>query len=249
MKLGLNRTLAWSFALMLPVCAGAMAADVFDKPLDKQVVKLPADSDNPQAKPKRSCFTYPGFMVKEVDLGEVGADELSITPISKGGQKPFCGAKTANEIVIKGDDWSGYFEGVKGDFVFFTAEEGVNGGMLFAVFSGGNGKKLFEELAGTELFRAVGRRHDHALSQGAQIALLAVRRSQRVLAEDHGGDAARGCREAGLQQRLRKGNEENAEVRQGDSGNTNHYRLQRRGAILRRKADVCAADRACRMLA
>ncbi len=155
MKLGLNRTLAWSLALMLPVCAGAMAADVFDKPLDKQVVKLPADPDNPTAKAKRSCFVYPGFMVKEVDLGEVGADELSITPLSKGGQKPLCGAKTADEIVIKGDDWLGYFEGVKGDFVFFTAEDGVNGGMPFAVFSGRNGKKLFEESAGTELFRSI----------------------------------------------------------------------------------------------
>ena len=150
----LNTALVWAFALMLPVCAAAGGADVFDKPLGKQVVKLPADPDNPQAKPKRSCFSYPRFMVKEVDLGEEGAD-LSITPITKAGQRPSCDAKNVGEIAIKGDDWSGYFAGVKGDFVFFTAGDGVNGGMPFAVFGAKNGKKLFEESAGTELFRSI----------------------------------------------------------------------------------------------
>ncbi len=160
MLYSLNKMLAMSVALiLLPACAVAGGADVFDKPLDKQIVKLLADPDTPQAKPKRSCFYYPGFMVKEVDLGEVGADELAIAPIAKGGQKLSCDAKTAHEIVIKSDDWSGYFEGVKGDFVFFTSGDGVNGGMPFAVFNK-DGKKLFEETAGTELFRSI------ALSDG-----------------------------------------------------------------------------------
>ena len=146
MKYSLSGTfLSAAVLLSLPVSTSAGAADVFDKPLDKQVIKLPADPDNPQAKPKRSCFYYPGFMVKEVDLGEEGADELSITPSVKGGQKPLCNPKTAGEMIVKSDDWSGYFEGVKGDFVFFTAEDGVNGGLGFAVFGGGEGKKLFED--------------------------------------------------------------------------------------------------------
>ena len=154
----LNRTLVWSFAFMLPVCAGAggsgKSPNAFDRPLSKQIVPLPADPDNPQANPKRSCFYYPTFMAKEVDLGEEGADELSITPLTKGGQKPSCDAKNGGEIIIKSDDWSGYFAGVKGDYVFFTSEDGVNGGMPFAVFNK-NGKKLFEESAGTELFRSI----------------------------------------------------------------------------------------------
>jgi hypothetical protein len=154
MNLRLNTLLVMPFAVLLAVSTAASGADAFDKPLAKQVVKLPADPDNPQAKPKRSCFSYPGFMVKEVDLGEVGAD-LSITPITKAGQRPSCDAMNAGEIAIKGDDWSGYFAGVKGDFVFFTAGDGVNGGMPFAVFSAKNGKKLFEESAGTELFRFI----------------------------------------------------------------------------------------------
>jgi len=150
----LYRTLAWPFALALPVCA-ANAADVFDKPLDKKVVKLPADPDNPQNKPKRSCFYYPGFMAKEVDLGEVGAETLSITPVAKAGQKPSCDAKNAGEMVVDPKDWSGYFEGVKGGFVFFTSGDGVNGGMPFAVVDAKNARKLFDETAGTELFHAI----------------------------------------------------------------------------------------------
>ena len=84
----LKNWFVWPFAAMLAVSAAANAADVFDKPLDKNVVKLPTDPDNPQNKPKRSCFYYPGFMAKEVDLGEVGAETLSVTPIAKGGQNP-----------------------------------------------------------------------------------------------------------------------------------------------------------------
>jgi hypothetical protein len=141
--------------LTLPAGAATTSSDVFDKPLDKLVVKLPADHDNLQAKPNRSCSYYSGFMVKEVDLGEVGADELSITPIAKGGPKPSCEAKTAGEIIIKADDWSGYFEGAKGDFVFFTAGDGVNGGMPYAVYSAKTSKKLFEDSASTELFRSI----------------------------------------------------------------------------------------------
>ncbi len=142
-------------ALTLPLCAATTSAVVFDKPVDKQVVKLPADPDNPQAKPKRSCYFYSGFMVKEVDLGEKGAAMLSITPLAKSAQKPSCDAKTANEVVIKGHDWLGYFGGVKGEFIIFAAADGVNGGMPFAVYSAKTGKKLFEDSAGTELFRSI----------------------------------------------------------------------------------------------
>ena len=94
-------------------------------------------------------------MVKEVDLGEVGAETLSMTPIAKGGLKPSCVAKNVGEMVVNPDDWSGYFEGVKGGFVFFTSGDGVNGGMPYAVFSAKSGKKLFEESSGTQNFHSI----------------------------------------------------------------------------------------------
>ena len=184
--------------LTLPAGAATTSSDVFDKPLDKLVVKLPADHDNLQAKPNRSCSYYSGFMVKEVDLGEVGADELSITPIAKGGPKPSCEAKTAGEIIIKADDWSGYFEGAKGDFVFFTAGDGVNGGMPYAVYSAKTEQEIvrgFREHRTFPFYPIVEQRDDSSLHAGVSRPLFALCRCDGLLGEDQGCDVdiARRC--------------------------------------------------------
>src|SRR5512141_679145 len=94
-------------ALAMAFGAAAVAAPSsdFDKPLETKVVRLPADPANPQAKPKRSCFVYRDFMVKEVDLGEKGAYELAIAPNKKGNAA--CPKKLDGEMIIKWGDWSG----------------------------------------------------------------------------------------------------------------------------------------------
>ena len=52
---------------------------VFDKPMNTQVVPPAEEPGNPyQKEPKRSCYYYPNFMVKEADTGQKGADELAI---------------------------------------------------------------------------------------------------------------------------------------------------------------------------
>jgi hypothetical protein len=132
----------------------AAPAGQFDQPLAKTVVPLPADPANPQAKPARSCFTYPGFMAKQVDLGEVGAEEQTVTQFSRGAKPPACEARIKNEILIKPTEWSGYFDGAKGEFLFYDAGDGVNGGMPFAVFAK-SGKKLFEDSRQGDSFGAV----------------------------------------------------------------------------------------------
>jgi hypothetical protein len=116
----------------------------FDKPA--QVVRVPLrNPDDPQAKAKVSCFYFAHFMVKEVDLGEKGADQLSVLPLS-GTAKPPCRRENApDEKVVP--DWSGYFKGVKGDYVLFDADDGWNDGIGFAVIDGPSGKKLFEDVA------------------------------------------------------------------------------------------------------
>jgi hypothetical protein len=136
--------------VLIASAAFAAAPDIFEKPLHRDVVNLPVDPANPQAKPKRTCSFYPGFMVKEVDLGEVGASELAIAPARARG----CEAKTAQEHIVNPDDWSGYFAGVKGWFAFFDADDGHNGGMPFAVYSGKTGRKVFED-ARKDDFRSI----------------------------------------------------------------------------------------------
>jgi len=147
------RTLAFmvscgvSFALALPLPCAADSAALFEKPLRETRAPLPRDPDNPQSKPILSCFYYPHFVVKQVDLGELGAEQLSIIPVPKGQTAPDCHrANVKNEMVIDARQWSGYFKGVKGDFAFFDADEGADNAMGFAVFNGLDGTKLFEDV-------------------------------------------------------------------------------------------------------
>jgi hypothetical protein len=131
--------------------SGARAsAGLFDKPAKAVHLPLLADPANPQAKAQLSCFYYPHFMVKEVDLGELGSEQLSLTPIASGQKKPACRSENSpDEKIVSPDDWSGYFWGVKGGYVFFSAEDGWNGGMGFAVFTAADTKKIFEDTAKT----------------------------------------------------------------------------------------------------
>lgn len=133
-------------ALGVTLAAAAWAADpagLFDKPLREEHVPIA----NPQAQSEVTCATYPGFMVKQVDMGEVGAEQLSILPLAKGA-KPACKRENAKgELVVPPDAWGGYFKGAKGQFVFFDADDGWNGGMGFAVFNAADGAKLYESAA------------------------------------------------------------------------------------------------------
>jgi hypothetical protein len=124
--------------------AAKPASSVFDPPLDTQKKAVPPSKDKPKA--TLTCSYFPHFMVKQVDEGEVGAAQLSIVA-GDASHKPACQrANVATEKVIDPRDWSGYFEGVKGDYVFFNAEDGVNGGLGFAVFTT-DGKKVLEDVA------------------------------------------------------------------------------------------------------
>jgi hypothetical protein len=125
----------------------AWAEAPFDAPAAIQHATIKADPANPEAKHEVRCFVYPQFMVKQVDLGEVGADSLSIIPAAANKTPPCKQEKASDEYVIPGEMWSGYFKGVKGDYVFFDAADGINGGVGFMVFSASGKNKLFDDVA------------------------------------------------------------------------------------------------------
>ncbi|HEY9131751.1 MAG TPA: hypothetical protein VIM98_08365 [Dyella sp.] len=128
----------------LPICstaAWAASSPLLDKPVREIQLPLPPPPDVPDAKPMLTCWYYSRFMIKQLDAGEKGASELAIVPFGSGRPEPVCRDGTdSNEHVIQ--DWSGYFWGVKGDYVLFHADDSVNGGMGFAVFSAASYRKL-----------------------------------------------------------------------------------------------------------
>jgi hypothetical protein len=142
----MDKAMQWGVLLAL-CCAPAMAADpLFDRPLREKHVPLPSDPLNPQLKARLSCFYYPHLMVKQVDLGEKGADQLSMTYVGKGQAEPACRrARGKDEKIVSG--WGGYFRGVRGSYVFFDADDGSGGGLGFAVFNAGDEQKLFTDIA------------------------------------------------------------------------------------------------------
>lgn len=133
--------------LILVALSAICCAESFDKPLAKKTIDLGLSQSSPKTHAKVTCYFYSGFMVKEVDLGEKGADRLSILPIAKGAPLTCTRARGKSEKVIDPKEWSGYFKGAKNNFVFFDADDGVNGGLGFAVYDARTVAKVFEDSA------------------------------------------------------------------------------------------------------
>lgn len=119
----------------------------FDKPVRKQRVNLRRTPNQLTDRARVTCYFFPNFMVKEVDMGEVGAERLGIVPVTPQSKGKCVRARSKEEIVIDPKEWSGYFMGVKNEYVFFSGEDGWNGAMPFAVFDSKTSKKLFEDSA------------------------------------------------------------------------------------------------------
>jgi hypothetical protein len=122
----------------------------FDKPLFQKTVYLGSQS-SPGARAKVSCYFFSNFQVKQVDKGEKGAERLAIVPAAKGRTRTCTRLREPGEKDVNSDEWTGYFKGVKGNLVFFDADDGVNGGMGFAVYDSKTMKKIFDDVALGEL--------------------------------------------------------------------------------------------------
>jgi hypothetical protein len=134
--------LEWTVGKKAPTICSPEDGDVatpFDQPVGVENLDLPADKANPDLQPSVNCYRFKGFMVKEVDLGEVGADKLAILP-----ESAKCVRDDPEEKKIS-DPVAGYFLGTKDSFAFFQAADGANGGMPFVVFDTKTMKPLFND--------------------------------------------------------------------------------------------------------
>jgi hypothetical protein len=123
----------------------------FDKPVRKQRVNLKRTPNQTTDRARVTCYYFPNFMVKEVDMGEVGAERLGILPVTPQSTGKCVRARGKEEIVIPAEQWSGYFMGVKNGYVFFSGDDLWNGATPFAIFDSATGKKQFEDSAKADI--------------------------------------------------------------------------------------------------
>jgi hypothetical protein len=132
--------------------AGADDASPFDRPLQTRRVTLGPSPNSPGQQNVVRCSTYAGFMVKEIDTGEVGDDQISVLSLASPDERPACqAANRQGEKIVPSRTWGGYFLGVKAGYLFLSAEDGVNSGMGFAVLHGDDPTHLlFQDVATLE---------------------------------------------------------------------------------------------------
>lgn len=121
--------------------------ETFDKPVRKQRVELAKTANALSDRNRVTCYYFPKFMMKEVDLGKEGAERLGILPVTPQSTGKCVRARGKEEIVIPAEQWSGYFMGVKNGYVFFSGDDLWNGATPFSMFDAATGKKLFEDSA------------------------------------------------------------------------------------------------------
>lgn len=132
---------AMALAVALPA-----RAESFDTPLHERVLNLGRSRYN-NGQIKLTCAYFGSFMVKELDLGEEGADWFAIVH-TQPGHIPVCTrVHSAGEKVIQGHDWCGYFQGAKDGYVFLNACDAYNGGLDFAVYDARTGTRVFQDTA------------------------------------------------------------------------------------------------------
>jgi hypothetical protein len=119
----------------------------FDKPVRKQRIDLRRTPSQLTDRARVTCYFFPNFMVKEVDMGEVGAERLGILPVTPQSTGKCVRARGKEEIVVPAEQWSGYFMGVKKDYIFLSGSDLWNSSSPFAIFDSRTGKKLFDDSA------------------------------------------------------------------------------------------------------
>lgn len=128
--------------------SAAQAAARFDPPLSHEHLPLARDPVNPQAEAWLDCIEHPGFVVKQVDRGEVGAERLAIIRLAPRQKAPACTVAPARgERTIPESAGAGYFKGVKGRFVIFEGTDSSNGGSYLIVYDAPGFRKLHEALS------------------------------------------------------------------------------------------------------
>jgi hypothetical protein len=138
----------------LSASASISSAHSFDAPLKKTVIDFGLSPHNPPGgtnmRVELYCFLYPNFVVKQYeDQGEKALEWISLVPVRNKKTPPCTRAHVSGEIIISGPswNWNGGLKGVKGNLLFFDADDGIDGGMPFVVYDYATRDKIFADNA------------------------------------------------------------------------------------------------------
>lgn len=123
----------------------------FETAIATKRVDLGKSEQRPDFEAYLQCHYFSRVIVKVIDRGQKGADQISfINTLDSKTELP-CRVETeADEFVIPSegsDGWKGYFMGVKNELVLLRAADSSNGAIGFTVFDSSTRKKVFEDRA------------------------------------------------------------------------------------------------------
>ena len=132
-------------AAALPVAAANYdGAPPFEKAADTRTVKLQPAATDPGSSKEVRCFYFPSVMVKEIDEGEIGDQQISYILLGPGQTIPDCAEKAiAGERKLPAEE--SYFWGVAADSLFLIDADSANRTIGFRIYEPQSSRELFHD--------------------------------------------------------------------------------------------------------
>ena len=131
-------------AAALPAAANYDGAPPFEKAADTKTVQLGPAATDPGSGKEVRCFYFPRLMVKEIDEGEIGDQQISYMILGPGQSIPDCAEKLIpGEKKLRSEE--SYFWGTAADRVFLVDADGANGTIGFRVYEPQSSRELFHD--------------------------------------------------------------------------------------------------------
>ncbi len=132
--------------------AGADDTSPFDQPVQTRrrvVARTVAQYAAGAACDVVRCSMHAGSWLRRSIPPRSATTRSRFLPLLSPAERPACqAANRPGEMIVPTDTWGGYFLGVKAGYLLLSAEDGVNGGMGFAVMrSDEPSRLLFQDLA------------------------------------------------------------------------------------------------------
>jgi hypothetical protein len=135
----------WMASAVSPAAAASYdGAPPFEKAADIRTVKLGAAEMASASDKEVRCFYFSRLMVKEIDAGDIGDQQISYILLGPGQTIPDCVEKAiAGERKLPAEE--SYFWGVAADSLFVIDADGANRTIGFRIYEPQSSRELFHD--------------------------------------------------------------------------------------------------------